>query len=106
MEILRAALHDAVASQMLVTMLMMGAVASLVALVEYRGAKRFALAAMALLAVAHLFFGHRFARAPAVPHGEIGAGHEAAGCSDRAAGAEHDVARHGRGSPRQIETAR
>lgn len=106
MDILIAVLHDAVASKMLIALLMVGAVTSLVVLTEPRGARWFVLAAMTLLAVAHLFFGHRLVGAPPVPYGEISAGHEAAGRSDHVVGAERDGAPTGRGSPRQVETAR
>ncbi|QSX73755.1 hypothetical protein HIV01_010950 [Lysobacter arenosi] len=108
MDMLIAALQDTVASRMLVAMLLTGTVASLLALIAPRGAKWLAVAAITLLAAAHVFFGHRLVGAPLVPYGEIGEigdSHDAR-CTGHAFGEAQDAARHGRGSTRQVETAR
>lgn len=104
MDILIAALQDAVTSGTVIAMLMIGAVTSLLVLIAPRGARWFALVATTLLAVAHLFFGHRLVRAPPVPYGEIGDTHER--CTGHAVREPHDAVRNGRGSTRQVETAR
>ena len=105
MDILIAALQDTVASGVLVAMLLLGTVASLLALIASRGARWIAVAAITLLAVAHVLFGHRLAGTPRVPYGEIGDTHDAR-CTGHAFGEAQDAARHGRGSARQVETAR
>ncbi len=72
MEFLIAALHEAAEHRMLVTMLLMAAATSLVVLIEPRAAWLLLLAALALLAVASLLFGHRIVGALMAKYGATG----------------------------------
>ena len=104
-------------------MLLMWTVTTLIGRIEARGVAPLALAAMALMELANLFYGHRrvddarvhcfnLEQATNAPqrnrhaYSDAQATYEVAGCSGHAVSTAHDPARKGSRSPRQVEMAR